>query len=273
MKKEKKMFKRVIFFLIVTIVHIHQLNSASELTHAYIAKRWLNYNKKSAKYSEAYRSAFIRGTLFPDIRYFADISRENTHDKNVTLQEIFSCDDAFEAGKKLHAFVDEFIDEPENKKKLTDIKKIAVKILQKKAPDVQKHVVMLLKFAEDDIIFTQNDRCHEIPKYFGKLDATMRTFNVPDKKLHAWYKLLKTIYFSGKISSESFSQPDIVNFFKNIPAHELSQFGPSIKALAKNKQIKKYTRDRLREFDKRFKIFFKNQKKSNATTATLSAAL
>jgi len=251
------MFKKVITFLILTIT---QLDGASELTHAYLAKKWLDLNKKS----EEYRGAFMRGTLFPDIRYFASISRESTHDKNVTLHDIASCKDAFDAGKKFHAFVDEFIDKPKNIKKEAKNQLRGTKIITKQAPVLKKYIVMLLKFAEDDIIFAMNDKCADIAKYLGPLDATMRTFNVSDQKLQAWYLLLKSIYFSGTIPSTAIAgdaQKDLVDFLKPIPIHELSQFAPNIKSLAQNHHIQNYTKERLRDFDKTFKKFLKKQKK------------
>ena len=213
--------------------------------------------------SEEYRGAFIRGTLFPDIRYFANISRESTHDKNVTLEDIASCKDAFDAGKKFHAFVDELVDKQENLKNNENNKRIGTKIITRHAPVLKKYIVMLLKFAEDDIIFTKNDRCADVATYLGPLDPTMRTFKVPDQKLESWYGLLKNIYFSGTIPSSAISgdaQKDLTVFLKSIPAHELSQFGPSIKALAKNRHVKNYTKQRLRDFDKTFRKFLKNQK-------------
>ena len=251
------MFKKVIIFLAVTIT---QLDGASQLTHAYLAKKWLALNPKS----EEYRGAFIRGTLFPDIRYFANLSRELTHEKNVTLKEISSCQDPFEAGKKFHAFVDE---SRELMVKKAKIKRTATKIVNKKTPLFKKYVTMLLKFAEDEIIFTMNDQCTDIAQYLGPIDPQMRTYKVPDQKLQVWYASLKKWCFSGASLSSvlikyQMDQQNTALFLTIIPAHDLPNFGLTIQALAQNNHIKTYTKQLLDDFDKTFKKFLKKQKTS-----------
>lgn len=58
-------------------------------------------------YTQAQRDAFIRGTLFPDIRYVAGLSRGSTHKKKVTLVEVCAQTDPFTAGKLFHSYIDQ----------------------------------------------------------------------------------------------------------------------------------------------------------------------
>ncbi|OGT36016.1 MAG: hypothetical protein A3F11_05760 [Gammaproteobacteria bacterium RIFCSPHIGHO2_12_FULL_37_14] len=50
---------------------------------------------------------FIIGTSFPDIRYLNCISRDKTHQKDVTLEKIKAEQSSFKAGMMFHALVDE----------------------------------------------------------------------------------------------------------------------------------------------------------------------
>ncbi len=82
-----------------------QIYSACPATHVYFAE--LYFEKCKPEYSSKERAAFLRGTLFPDIRSYVGISRSKTHDKNVKLADVQNAKNAFTAGKLFHTYVDE----------------------------------------------------------------------------------------------------------------------------------------------------------------------
>jgi len=248
------MLKKIIIFSVFAVT---QLDAASQLTHAYLAKKWLVLNNKS----EDYKAAFTRGTLFPDIRYYANVSRELTHEDNVTLQAIAACPDAFIAGKKFHSFVDQA-----RWKVAIQIGSRVEKIVKKKAPVLQKHTELLLKFAEDDVIFANNDQCTEVAGYLGPIDEPMRAINIPDKQLIGWYNLLKAWYFSGSTMSSFYKQEffqqsrNSIPLLSKISEEELNTIPGTIQALARDKQVQAHAKKLVRHFDKLFKKFMKEQK-------------
>jgi len=97
------MFKKIIPATLALALVASNVFSSGQITHLVIALDWLKF----CKYSEKDTRSFLRGTIFPDIRYPAKLKRGCTHDKNVSLKDVVSCKDPFLAGKKFHAFVDE----------------------------------------------------------------------------------------------------------------------------------------------------------------------
>lgn len=81
------------------------LMAAGPIMHVYLAEKWLERYGKS--FTEDDKRKFIVGTLFPDIRYLGVLTREQTHETGLTLYDIQACPNRWEAGKKLHCFVDE----------------------------------------------------------------------------------------------------------------------------------------------------------------------
>ncbi|MBI4709371.1 MAG: hypothetical protein HY764_04175, partial [Candidatus Portnoybacteria bacterium] len=72
----------------------------SVITHLACAQRYLSHNPRRDL------KKFILGTVFPDIRYLANLERHLTHRKfgaNLNLSRL----DSFKAGWKLHIYVDE----------------------------------------------------------------------------------------------------------------------------------------------------------------------
>lgn len=73
----------------------------SPATHIYHAKVYLQDRHRDNI------GAFMRGTVFPDIRYLAGIDRSRTHRKDVGLDEISAESDDWSAGRLLHCWVDQ----------------------------------------------------------------------------------------------------------------------------------------------------------------------
>lgn len=96
-------FLRFIFVLIALLAVSSPLAAAGPITHAYLAKQlFVHY----PQYSDADKKAFMRGTLFPDIRYLGKVSRATTHFNNITLADVINEKSPFIAGMKYHSWVD-----------------------------------------------------------------------------------------------------------------------------------------------------------------------
>lgn len=104
--KGKKAGKTAQIVLQVTaglLLYCGTLSAAGPVVHARLADIYL----ATTSYDPAGEDAFRLGTLYPDIRYICPIRREDTHEKNVTLQCIRETTDPFIAGMRFHAWVDE----------------------------------------------------------------------------------------------------------------------------------------------------------------------
>ena len=98
----KKVF--FIFFIFIPFFLI----GSNPIEHVYLANKFFENQKL---FSKDEKKSFILGTLFPDIRYLNEISREKTHFKNIEILDVLNSKTPFEAGKKFHSFVDEKRDE------------------------------------------------------------------------------------------------------------------------------------------------------------------
>jgi hypothetical protein len=119
-------------------------NAAAPGTHVYSAQLWMEMH---GPLEQKDREAFVAGTLFPDIRYTGTISRDDTHESDVTAKKIRNTSNPFTAGKRLHAFVDvkreNFVERKKIYSHLSDIPK--------------KTRVLFLKILEDEILWDQTD--------------------------------------------------------------------------------------------------------------------
>src|SRR5690606_28508994 len=98
----QSLMKLGIFLLI--ILNSIAAHAAGPILHAYLGLRWIE--KHGSDFSPHEKQAFILGTLFPDIRYLADISREKTHFDVKTLKQVKKGQNAFEQGMRFHSYVD-----------------------------------------------------------------------------------------------------------------------------------------------------------------------
>ena len=73
---------------------------AASVSHIVYALEYLKEHSEYDKYK------FLRGTVFPDIRYVADIERSLTHPEGVTLDKVDAEADSWRAGFLFHNWVD-----------------------------------------------------------------------------------------------------------------------------------------------------------------------
>ncbi len=95
----------MILFFAGVLMSTPALESAGPVVHIYCAELFFAYCRPH--YTKAQKEAFIRGTLFPDIRYVAQLPRTSTHKRKVTLDTVCAAPDPFHAGKLFHSYVDD----------------------------------------------------------------------------------------------------------------------------------------------------------------------
>jgi hypothetical protein len=121
---------------------------------------------------------FIIGTSFPDIRYLNCISREKTHVKNITLDDIKREESSFKAGMMFHALVDEIRDKF---MKENNIYSLVPKSM------VTPHA---LKFNEDILLFNKISNWNNISEYFDTILPEELAL-VKNEYLQTWHKAIK----------------------------------------------------------------------------------
>ena len=180
--------KKLILFLCLCC---SSLFTSTPITHAYLANLWVKAN------GEKLDTQFLLGSLYPDIRYVANIPRRNTHDTNVTKKDITGAQTRFLSGCKLHSFTDEA-----RNKFVTESKIYAW--LEKKCKNnpilhtiFKSHKYHLLCILEDEII-REAFSADGLTKYFGKIHSEEITDNITEKNVETWHHFLNA-YFTGQI--------------------------------------------------------------------------
>jgi hypothetical protein len=150
---------------------------ASQITHLVIADRL--YQKYFSKFD---KGRFFAGNIFPDIRYLNVISREATHPKISTVEEILKEEDSFQAGVLLHGLVDLVRERFMVARKMYDVCPIA---------DLTH---TSLKLYEDEYYF---NRVTDWESICSMLDYKDTNYDIPAEKLELWYSALKKYIMAG----------------------------------------------------------------------------
>jgi len=75
---------------------------ASQITHIVVADQLFN-----RYFSRHNRRDFFIGSVFPNIRYLGEVSREATHKLSATWEDLLAENNSFRAGLMLHAHFDQ----------------------------------------------------------------------------------------------------------------------------------------------------------------------
>lgn len=94
--------------LLLLLVFPFVIHAAGPLTHLVLGEEFF---KCTTSLQPEDRDAFLIGNVFPDIRYLGEISRSETHEVGVQLDDIYGAPTPFIAGMRLHAYVDEVREE------------------------------------------------------------------------------------------------------------------------------------------------------------------
>ncbi len=181
---------------------------------------------------------FIRGTNFPDIRYFGVIEREKTHLNDVTWEQIKKEKSSFKSGFLFHSLIDKRYDEFIKKNDICS-----------KLPEIPKKEIFF-KLYGDIVLYekiSQND-WQNVLDFFKDLSGFQeKSFNIKEESINRWYDLLAN-YCKQKPSSKSIGQ--ILNSLKlddfskilievtNMSIKEI--FYDIIEQLATNKELNQF---------------------------------
>ncbi len=214
------------------------LFAAAPATHVFFAERYIKECKPS--YTKKERQAFIRGTLFPDIRYLAHIPRNKTHSAKIKLKQIIEQKDPFIAGKLFHSFVDE------QRQRIVQREKIHNTLSF--FPEKIRH--QLLKIIEDELCYHAIDRANVL-EALKTHDAIEKKQGVPFYTVKTWHRHLAT--YLQQVPTALFNErARQKKGYLMIPAALIAQWSGFVTDHAKNKKVKAYFVTLTAEFDKIF---------------------
>lgn len=160
---------------------------AAPIAHVFLAVGFLSV--VAGRFNE---KEFIRGTLFPDIRYLKVVQRGQTHFKNISLNDVKKEQNAFKAGVLFHSFVDE-----EREKFM-----VAHKVYER-LPNF-KFTTQALKLAEDQALMNLVDIKKYSDYFSGALLLEEQGYGIADEHVHAWHNFLRE-YFLGNMTYRDFT--------------------------------------------------------------------
>jgi hypothetical protein len=219
---------------------------AMHVTHIYFAQQYLQHNKEI---SQTQHAPFIRGTLFPDIRYLTKGPRNQTHEFNVTLESISSCSSPFLAGKKFHCLLDE--------KREAFAEKYGVYKHLEQIP-AQYHATFL-KVLEDAILYPKH-AIATVQEYLKTTDTEAETTGITAPVVLQWHMSLNDYLSKGPCKMLAAFTAQKKGVF-NVPAEDIAQWNSLIPQYAQEPYFKKYVEKLIQHFDKMFKKFFNSTKK------------
>lgn len=179
------------------------------------------------------KEKFFIGTCFPDIRYVANVSRNETHFKNANLNQIKK-DGPFWAGLKFHSYLDQKRDEYLSKTKLSSL-----------VPESDQ-VDRATKLFEDQLLYSKVKDWSEYLKYLSSIVDDQAIFGLEKKEITNWQKLLQR-YFSNKPNNLS------VRSFCNalgLKEKDINEIERVILKLKTNKKVERIIFKMYSDFDK-----------------------
>jgi len=230
----------MIFFRFLAFFFALPLFGAMPYFHAYIAEEWIEMYED---YGPEEKRAFLVGTLFPDIRYLGTASRSETHDADITVQELLGTDDPFTKGKKLHSFVDET--RVKILAEYTALEPAFARLLDALPGQNQ---VTFLKMLEDEIIYPER-YWGDIFDYLQEIDRGETGLAVPIESVRKWHWILSW-YFSYRPSDLLAWMSWGGRGFFNIPPPLVQTWSALLFEVAQDEAAQKYVSflvQRLRE--------------------------
>lgn len=145
------------------------------------------------------KAAFIVGTSFPDIRHKAGISKESTHIEPISWRDIITCTSSFKAGMLFHSLVD-----------IVRIKHFEHYFYDRYSPEHYAPLYfalypLVLKFAEDALLYDYVQDWHEIINYFDVIYDEELALCSDKNCIKEWHSALQS-YFKQKPTFESITK-------------------------------------------------------------------
>ncbi len=213
------------------------LHAAAPVFHAMISEIYLK------QYPARDGQEFTIGTLFPDIRYLANIERKITHAKSMSLREIREEKNSFQAGLMLHSYVD--IEREAFAEQYGIYAKIPkFSYLDKKTQWAVK--ATLLKLIEDQVLYNCLE-CDKIIVYLSNTSLEQLKY-VSLKTAIEWHEN-QTHYL--QVLPSNLMREKLLNTEESswtIPRSCLEKFPSLIETLSKDQKIIDYVMDQIKHF-------------------------
>ncbi len=189
-------------------------------------------------YTQGDRDAFMRGTLFPDIRYISPISREKTHAKNVTLHQILNASSPFNSGMLFHSYVDEqrtLIAQQANiSNHLKDIPK--------------KKRTLFLKMLEDELCYSLINS-KQIRKALLRYDTEESSYEIFFLRRIIWHRIQREFLKQSPLALLE-RKVDARQGYFSFSYETLAQTLPVFKKYKEDTTVTRYMRNFLKSFEK-----------------------
>lgn len=217
--------------------------TATPFTHLYLAEKWLQLVEPTEMENDQ-RTAFILGNFFPDIQYLGDVSRTDTHETNLTIEDVYYSSSPFLKGTRLHAFVDE-------KREAFVVENQIYSLISEYASGHQ--MATLLKLIEDEILFHPATAAKAIALFPTIIPEELAT-GISKKSLKKWHYFL-SVYFSMPPSEllELMSAQNLP--LLNIPPETIKLWSQIVPVLAKNPELIDYVSRLDAAFTETFQAF------------------
>jgi hypothetical protein len=216
--------------------------AAFPTTHLYFAEKWVA-QKAPVLLSKGHdfdHDEFILGNFFPDIRYMGGMTREETHEKNVTVEAIENSPSWFVAGMRLHAFVDDVREDCVQKWKIYPLIE----------PFSMGYRETFLKLIEDEILYDRVNISFALACLMPISEGEKAT-GISTKSIHKWHQRL--CYYLGARPQHVLNA--LVWFKKGIfqiPPEVVKEWQRSLPVLAQLPELRDYVERLSSEFDKLF---------------------
>lgn len=227
----------ILFFTLISISG--SAFAAAQGMHVFLAEKWLAIQEWD--YTPHQKHSFILGTLFPDIRYLGVLKREETHEQHLVKQDICEQrDDPFEAGRKLHVWIDEVRESFAER----------WNIYEQLPASVNLHKATFLKLLEDEIIWNELNIAfiQETLKYE---EYKINNFNLKVEDIQKWHSLLSQYFQHSPAHMLSNLSKKNKGFF-NVPKEEVAKWSELLLELKNNDIIRSYMTGLIEHLTKEF---------------------
>jgi hypothetical protein len=222
-----------IFFVSLSI------KAAAPVVHIYCADLYFQHCKPT--YTQEQRDSFMRGNLFPDIRYVAHIPRTETHVKDVTLTQINNTKDPFVAGKLFHSYVDE------QREKVAQRAKIYDHLIT--IP--QKHKSRFLKGVEDELCYNKITP-RQVISALRKYDSAEKNSGISFLILSTWHRILQEYVKTSFLTLMKKKARTKSGYFKMTP-EMVKQTTSEMEKYMKDTEVTNYFKAFIGDFERKLR--------------------
>lgn len=145
---------------------------AAPVTHAVLTEK-----VSPLYFSRRNKKRFFVGTLFPDIRYLANVGRGETHLREVSFSQVLKTSDDFEAGLQFHALIDQ--------------------IWHQLFGSGDFNSKQGIKLTADELLYDKTENWQEIRSFFNEILPQELEYGIERRLVERWHRMLQQ-YFVDK---------------------------------------------------------------------------